>query len=192
MFVLPLARGFSSSAAALGNAAILLLLLFATAPVHSQIVLPDLGDSNFKGCAPAISIMNSCVSEDVRFATVTDHSSQAACACYTSSTWAPTVFNSAYKSCLSYYVTAIPSVYKQLTSDIGTGLLCSSVLTAGAIAVEAPGPRTLPPPAAAAVAAQQKHTPVASGGAEVAAATPVPPSTSFVARGLKPSYYITD
>ena len=185
MPILPSARSFSSRAVgALGGATLLLQLLSLPAAAHSQFVFPDPNDANFNNCGPAISIMSSCVSKDVRFATVTDHTSQAACACYTSATWAPTVFDNAYQACLRYYVTAIPSVYAQLTNDIGTGSLCASIGTVdpAAAAAAVPGPQT-PPPAAAVVTAQQPTTPAGPGHADGAAATPAPPTSTANAGG---------
>ena len=197
MPILPSARSFSSRAVgALGGATLLLQLLSLPAAAHSQFVFPDPNDPNFNNCGPAISIMSSCVSKDVRFATVTDHTSQAACACYTSATWAPTVFDNAYQACLRYYVTAIPSVYAQLTNDIGTGSLCASIGTVdpAAAAAAVPGPQT-PPPAAAVVTAQLPTTPAgpaqANGGGSGAAATPAPPTSSASAGGPKSSITAT-
>ena len=136
-------------------------------------------DPNQAACGPAIDLMSSCVKKQIGYVTVTDSAEQAACVCYVSGAWNPNVFDNAYTACLAHFVTAAPSVYAQLTSDIGTTTFCggmsgvTAVVPAGtAVATDAGSP-----PQNTAVATAAPTPP--SSPADTYPANPRPPSNPY-------------
>lgn len=65
-------------------------------------------------CVPWLDLENSCAAANPSFTLLTAFASQAPCLCYSSSTWAPDVYDSALATCLSYLATASPVYYTSL------------------------------------------------------------------------------
>jgi hypothetical protein len=84
-------------------------------------------DPNFSACAQFETIIAECASQTPGFSDISSFSSQASCLCYTSSTFAPSVFDGYFESCLAYFSSAKPRAYSSLTSQNGgTQGSCSS------------------------------------------------------------------
>lgn len=82
-------------------------------------------DPNFRACAQFETIVDECNSQTPGFTDLSKFSSQASCLCYTSSTFAPSIFDGYVESCIAYFSSASPRAYSSLTS--GTQGSCSAV-----------------------------------------------------------------
>ncbi|KAF7506404.1 hypothetical protein GJ744_011758 [Endocarpon pusillum] len=85
-------------------------------------------DPNLGACLQVGTIIDNCNSQTSGFTDLSTFSSQASCLCYTSSTFAPSIFDGYFESCLSYYSSASPRAYSSLTAENGgTQGACSAV-----------------------------------------------------------------
>lgn len=85
-------------------------------------------DPNFRACAQAESLIDECNSQTSGFTDLSNFSSQAPCLCYTSSTFAPSIFDGYFESCLAYFSSASPRDYSSITAQNGgTQGSCSAV-----------------------------------------------------------------
>jgi hypothetical protein len=84
-------------------------------------------DANVAACASYSSIFGSCVAATSSFQQL-PFSSEATCLCYTASnTYAPSIFDGYWGSCLNYYQTASPQYYSQtLSGDSLTRTPCAA------------------------------------------------------------------
>jgi hypothetical protein len=67
-------------------------------------------DSGVTSCVSWLSLVDSCTAATPSFKSL-PFSIEASCLCYSSSLWQPSVFDSAFDTCLSYLSTASPALY---------------------------------------------------------------------------------
>jgi hypothetical protein len=84
-------------------------------------------DANIAACSSYSSLQASCAAATTSF-TDLPFSSEASCLCYTDiSTFAPSIYDGWWNSCLNYYQTASPSYYSQsLSGDTLTRTPCAA------------------------------------------------------------------
>lgn len=80
----------------------------STTTTYSQGQLACLSEGEF------ISICNSLTPG---FVSLTDFSLQAPCLCYSSTSWAPSIYDGFHSSCLNWYSTADPGDYSSITAE---------------------------------------------------------------------------
>lgn len=69
-----------------------------------------------QACQTASAIISICISASPELSTATAFSSTASCACYSSSSWAPGVFDNYHAACYAFYSTASPALVEQASS----------------------------------------------------------------------------
>src|SRR5436305_10786348 len=84
-------------------------------------------DANVAACSSYSSLQASCAAATTSFTNL-PFSSEATCLCYTDiSTFAPSIYDGWWNSCLNYYQTASPSYYSQsLSGDTLTRTPCAA------------------------------------------------------------------
>jgi hypothetical protein len=84
-------------------------------------------DANVAACSSYTSLSGSCAAATSSFAAL-PFSSEASCLCYTDvSTYAPSIYDGYWASCLNYYQTASPEYYSQsLSGDTLTRTPCAA------------------------------------------------------------------
>jgi hypothetical protein len=92
-----------------------------------QTAPPSTFDANVAACSSYSSLQVSCAAATTSF-THLPFSSEATCLCYTDiSTFAPSIYDGWWDSCLNYYQTASPSYYSQtLSGDTLTRTPCAA------------------------------------------------------------------
>jgi hypothetical protein len=99
-----------------------------------------------QSCGPWENIENSCAAANPSYTLLTAFVSQAPCLCYSSSTWAPNIYDDALATCLSYLSTASPAFYTSIDGPNLPRTPCdevSSVVGPGASGITS-GPTAAP------------------------------------------------
>lgn len=94
-------------------------MLFLSLLLQLRPVLAQITESNALGCATANAIISICHSISPALSTATAFYLSAPCLCYSSSAWAPSIFDNAHTRCYSYLSTASPQYVASATSVLG-------------------------------------------------------------------------
>jgi hypothetical protein len=94
-------------------------------------------DYNLVSCSSWYSMEASCSSDDIA-SSAPPFSVQASCLCYTSSVFAPTVFDGYWDGCLEYYKTASSEYYYETLSNGNLNTPCARVGDVRAISTTSP------------------------------------------------------
>jgi hypothetical protein len=93
--------------------------------------------NDFVNCQTQSSIQASCSVASSNFSTLA-FSDQASCLCYTGSSFAPSIFDGAWKGCLAYYSTVSSAVYSSMSlNQVGTTPCASAGNVRGAPTIAA-------------------------------------------------------
>lgn len=102
----------------------------ATATSGAKSAMTSTTDLNSEACSAWFDIRSSCALATPSF-TALPFSAEASCLCYTSSTFAPSIYDGYWESCVSHYKTASPSFW---SASLSSGFVASPCILAEGMA----------------------------------------------------------
>jgi hypothetical protein len=132
-------------------------------------------DANVAACSSYSSLSNSCAAASPPFGAL-PFSSEASCLCYTDvSTYAPSIYDGYWGSCLNYYQTASPEYFSQTLSGntltrtpcAAAGNVLGTAAATGVVSVVVVGSSSSVPTTGSGAASSPASTGTSSGAASV-------------------------
>lgn len=101
------------------------VLLATTTATDTSLFLSQTTDVNYMACTSVQNALSNCEILSPGFASLTDPKTQASCICYSGLVWKPTLFDNAWKSCLTFYSTAATAQFSAVTAAGLTSTPCA-------------------------------------------------------------------